>query len=265
VETDSLATVRRRERIFRRMLIAADAGAAVLAAAVAITAQTGYQLGAGFALVLPLIVIVAKLQGLYDLDELLIRKSTLDELPRLVNLATLMTMLVWLSRHFIIKGAPGTETLLGLWLSLILFTLLGRMTARGLAARYAPRERCFFVGDTATAERLGSKLERSSSVELVGSTGSSQVALSQGDLADLVRRLDVHRIIVAASGGVAESHVVDLVRAAKAIGLRVTISPGMGAVLGSSLVMDDVWGMPLLGVPRFGLSRSSAFVKRLLT
>jgi lipopolysaccharide/colanic/teichoic acid biosynthesis glycosyltransferase len=61
---------------------------------------------------------------------------------------------------------------------------------------------------------------------------------------------------------VAESHVVDLVRAAKAIGLRVTISPGMGAVLGSSLVMDDVWGMPLLGVPRFGLSRSSAFVKR---
>jgi lipopolysaccharide/colanic/teichoic acid biosynthesis glycosyltransferase len=26
--------------------------------------------------------------------------------------------------------------------------------------------------------------------------------------------------------------------------------------------MDDVWGMPLLGVPRFGLSRSSAVVKR---
>ena len=60
----------------------------------------------------------------------------------------------------------------------------------------------------------------------------------------------------------AESRVVDLVRAAKAIGLRVTISPGMGAVLGNSLVVDDLWGMPLLGVPRFGLTRSSAVVKR---
>jgi lipopolysaccharide/colanic/teichoic acid biosynthesis glycosyltransferase len=52
------------------------------------------------------------------------------------------------------------------------------------------------------------------------------------------------------------------VRAAKAVGLRVTISPNVLAVVGSSLVLDDVWGMPLLGIPRFGLTRSSAFLKR---
>lgn len=262
VETDSLAVVRRRERIFRRLLLVADAGAAAAAALIAITAQTGYQLRMGFLLVLPLIIVVAKLQGLYDQDELVIRKSTLDELPKLVNMATLMTMLVWLSRHFIVAGAPGTKDLLKLWVLLILFTMIGRMVARRVASRHAPVERCFFVGDTATAERLRSKLENTKSVELVGATGISHVDLDGELLAELVKRFEIHRIIVASSVGVAENHVVDLVRAAKAIGLRVTISPGMGGVLGSSLVMDDVWGMPLLGVPRFGLSRSSATVKR---
>jgi Bacterial sugar transferase len=33
-------------------------------------------------------------------------------------------------------------------------------------------------------------------------------------------------------------------------------------VVGSSVVLDDVWGMPRLGIPRFGLARSSAGLKR---
>ena len=97
------------------MLVTADAGAAALAALLAITVGPGAQPRIGFLLVLPLMVIVAKLQGLYDQDELVIRKSTLDELPRLVNLATLMTMLVWLGRNLIVTGAPRTTDLLALW------------------------------------------------------------------------------------------------------------------------------------------------------
>jgi FlaA1/EpsC-like NDP-sugar epimerase len=166
-------------------------------------------------------IVVAKLQGMYDQDDLVIRKSTLDELPKLVNLATLMTMLVWLSRHFIVAGAPGTKDLLKLWILLILFTMVGRMAARSMASRAAPVERCFFVGDITTAERLRSKLENTKSVELVGATAASQVELDEEALTELVKRFEIHRIIVAASAGVAEKHVIDVVRAAKAIGLRV--------------------------------------------
>jgi exopolysaccharide biosynthesis polyprenyl glycosylphosphotransferase len=207
-------------------------------------------------------IVVAKLQGMYDQDDLVIRKSTLDELPKLVNLATLMTMLVWLSRHFIVAGAPGTKDLLKLWILLILFTMVGRMAARSMASRAAPVERCFFVGDITTAERLRSKLENTKSVELVGATAASQVELDEEALTELVKRFEIHRIIVAASAGVAEKHVIDVVRAAKAIGLRVDDLSGHECRPGQLLVMDDVWGMPLLGVPRFGLSRSSAVVKR---
>jgi exopolysaccharide biosynthesis polyprenyl glycosylphosphotransferase len=261
-ETDSLATVRRREHIFRRAMVVGDAAAAVLAAVAAIEVGTGYTLQIGFLLILPIVVLVAKVQGLYDHDELVIRKSTLDELPRLVNLATLVTLLVWLSRHYIVAGAPSTWTLLKLWIALLALTTLGRIVARGLAARYAPRERCFYIGDLRTAKRLRSKLAHGSSVDLVGAITDENVQLDQDALVGLTRSFDIHRLIIASPSGVAEDSTIDLVRAAKAIGLRVTLSPGMLAVIGSSLVLDDVWGMPLLGVPRFGLSRSSGVLKR---
>jgi exopolysaccharide biosynthesis polyprenyl glycosylphosphotransferase len=261
-ESDSLATVRRRERIFRRTIVAGDIAAVALAAFLSIEVGTSYTLRPGYLLVLPTIVLVAKVQGLYDHDELVIRKSTLDELPRLVNLATLVALLLWLSRHFIVIGAPSTWTLLKLLAFLLAFTTLGRIAARGAAARLSPRERCFFIGDAQTAKRLRSKLTHGSSVDLVGTITSDQVELDEAGLLELTRQFDIHRIIIASSGGVAEQRTVDLVRAAKATGLRVTICPGVLAVVGSSLVLDDVWGMPLLGIPRFGLTRSSAVLKR---
>ena len=261
-ETDSLAAVRRRERIFRRAIALSDAAAAALAALLAITVGTKFSLQPTFLLVLPMIVLVAKVQGLYDHDELVIRKSTLDEVPRLVNLATLMTLLVWVSRHYIVVGAPSTWTLLKLWVALLGLTMVGRMTARAFAAEYAPRERCFFVGDRRSAGRLERKLAHGSSVELVGTITDEDVELSQEDLMELTKQLDIHRVIIGSARGVAEEATINLVRAAKAVGLRVTISPGMMGVVGSSLVLDDVWGMPLLGLPRFGLSRSSALLKR---
>ena len=57
---------------------------------------------------------------------------------------------------------------------------------------------------------------------------------------------------------------MELVRGAKTTGLRVSILPNVLAAVGSSVAFDDLGGMPLLGVPRFGLSRSSKYTKRAL-
>jgi hypothetical protein len=144
-ESDALLTVRRRERTFRRTLVATDMGAAAFAVFAAINFSTNDRLRPGYLLVMPLIVLVAKVEGLYDRDELVIRKSTLDELPRLLNLATLSALLVWLARHFVVIGAPGTETLLLLWVSLIASITVGRGAARRLASLITPCERCFLT------------------------------------------------------------------------------------------------------------------------
>jgi exopolysaccharide biosynthesis polyprenyl glycosylphosphotransferase len=261
-ESDAVLAVRRRERMFRMALVATDMGAAAFAVFAAMELSAHDSLRLGYLLVMPLIVLVAKIQGLYDRDELVIRKSTLDELPRLVNLATLFTLLVWLARHFILLGAPGTETLLLLWVALIASIALGRAAARRVAAVIAPRERCFLIGDALTASRLRAKLAHSPNTDLVGAISADGIKLGNGDLRELMRSEDVHRLVIASGSGLADERVIDLVRAAKATGVRVTFFPGVLAMVGSSVVFDDLWGMPLLGIPRFGLSRSSAALKR---
>jgi exopolysaccharide biosynthesis polyprenyl glycosylphosphotransferase len=261
-ETDSLLAVRRRERIFRRSLVAADMIAAAFAVFASIDLSAHNSLRPGFLLVMPLIVIVAKVQGLYDRDELVIRKSTLDELPRLVNLATLFALLVWLVHHVVVVGSPHSETLLLLWVLLIASITLGRMAARRIASLLAPRERCFLIGDTVTARRLRAKLAHSANADLVGAVSADQIGSTYEELPDLLRRVDVHRLVIASGSGLADERIIELVRTAKATGVRVTFFPGVLAMVGSSVVFDDLWGMPLLGIPRFGLNRSSAAVKR---
>ena len=56
--------------------------------------------------------------------------------------------------------------------------------------------------------------------------------------------------------------VLNLVRAVKSIGLNVSVLPRLLEIVGSSVVVDDVDGLRILGVQRFGLTRSSRMVKR---
>jgi exopolysaccharide biosynthesis polyprenyl glycosylphosphotransferase len=56
--------------------------------------------------------------------------------------------------------------------------------------------------------------------------------------------------------------VLDVVRIAKALGVRVSILPRIFEVVGSSVRFDQVDGMTMLGVRRFGLTRSSELIKR---
>src|SRR5688572_27591615 len=87
------ANVEHRDRTYRRMLVYADTASAALALIVAITLLGEDQLRATTLLALPLVIGLSKLSGLYDRDELLISKTTIDELPQLFQLATLYTLL----------------------------------------------------------------------------------------------------------------------------------------------------------------------------
>jgi exopolysaccharide biosynthesis polyprenyl glycosylphosphotransferase len=222
----------------------------------------GYGLRPEFLVVIPAIVLVAKLQGLYDHDDLVMRKSTLDEFPRLLNLATLFALLIWLARHYVVIGAPSTPLLLALWglLFAAVFTL--RFIARDVAGRLSSVERCLVVGSPTLYRRLEGKLEGEPRVALVGWVSLDKVARDLGALRSLTAKLSIHRIIISTAGGADAELTMDLVRGAKATGARVSILPDVLAAVGSAVVFDDLGGMPLLGVPRFGLSRSSSCLKR---
>lgn len=262
-EVDVLGDVVRRERIYRRTLGAADA-VAVLLALPATILITQTHVGWIALLAVPLVILVAKLQGLYDRDELVIFKSTLGELPRLLQVSAIMTV----GLDFIHGATGGHGRSYGLLFSLILCVattavmVLARASARNIARRTAPEERCLIIGDSASSADLGRKIDELRGVSLLGAVSIEDVADFDTDLRELVHSLGAQRLVVAPSNRTPDNQTLDLVRHAKATGARVSIFPTIMAAVGGSVVFDDFAGYTLLGVPRFGLSRSSAALKR---
>ena len=261
-ELDCVSDVLTREQTYRWNLAVAD-GMAALVSPLAAAAITGTHLTWLLAAAPGLVVLAAKLQGLYDRDDLVIRKSTWSELPKLVALTGIASVIAYAARGQLIGGQSSRA---GFFLALLSFALLtmvtGRVLARRIARRRAPEERCVIVGDDAHCASLGEGIARIDGVTLVGTIPLSRLAGSIDALHGLTRRFSAHRLIIAPDQRLSEVETLDLVRLAKAIGLRVSLFPSVIAAVGSSVVVDQVGGYTLLGVPRFGLSRSSAAIKR---
>jgi exopolysaccharide biosynthesis polyprenyl glycosylphosphotransferase len=267
----------RRDALFRRALLAAD----VVAIATALSLTVGLssralQLTWGSIALVPLLLFWAKLNGLYDRDESLLRKTTLDEAPALFQLATLFALATWLADGLFVSGRQlDRHQTLFLWLGLATLLMLLRAVARTIVLRIAPAERCLFIGDELSAETVRAKLASHGGIKarIVAHLDLDKAAPWSTDtfsaprlseIRDLAQSLDVHRAIIApgSAGGADSREALNLVRTLKAVGVRVSVLPRMLEVVGSSVEFDDLHGVTLMGVRRFDLTRSSATVKR---
>jgi len=267
------AACMRRDSVFRRLLVCADVIAIVSAFVLTIeVSRRSLQLTwAGIAAV-PILIICAKLTGLYDRDETLLRKTTLDEAPKLFQLATLCALVAWLTGGLLVRGALDRHEAMFLWLVLALLLIFSRALARALALRISPIERCLFIGDERSAETIRSKLTGHGGVhaKVVAHLDLDKVepwstdSFSEPRLAeirDLAQTLDVHRAIIAPRS-VDAGEMLNLIRTLKAVGVRVSVLPRLLEVVGSSVEFDDLHGVTVMGVRRFDLTRSSAAFKR---
>jgi exopolysaccharide biosynthesis polyprenyl glycosylphosphotransferase len=156
---------------------------------------------------------------------------------------------------------------LALWLSLFALLAAARLVSRRLARQLSPPERCLVIGSPLAARVAAKKIESSPSVSAVCVTilDIEAIVTLPGRVSDALAAVAEHhsaeRVVIAASEFDTDG-VLDVVRAAKLHGLRVTLVPRMVEAVGSSLVFDDVEGALMLGVRRFGLSRSSRMLKR---
>ncbi|HEU4658593.1 MAG TPA: sugar transferase [Capillimicrobium sp.] len=267
-EADGAPALARREGLYRRLLGAADliAAATALLLIVSVFGDDHLRL-AGF-LSLPLIVLASKLIGLYDRDELLIRKTTVEEAPRLFQLATAYTLAFWLLDGVFITGSLGKAQVLVMWFTIFGLTFFGRALARQAAQHLAPAERILVIGDETSYRRLRAKVaDNPTGATLVGrlSLNDWPNGPVHGEefqiLKSVCEQLEVHRIVIASAVSEGDS-TLEMIRAAKGLGVRVSLLPRILEVVGSSVVYDDLFGLPVLGVRRFGLTRSSRFVKR---
>ena len=266
---DGAPEVAHRDRIFRRSLVIADVVAATACVLASLGLSNHLTLRPTALLAAPAVVILAKLLGLYDREELLLRKSTLEEAPQLVEVATFMVVLAWFGQE-VLAVEPLTRAVGALlWLELCLFMLAARTLARVWARGVAPIERLLLVGDDTQHERFAEKLENdpSTRAHLVAHLPLNERRTVRAELAPwqaldwAVSRYNVHRVIVAPGEADPET-TIDVISRAKALGVNVTVMPRIAEVIGSSVTFDQLGGIPMLGVRRFGLTRSSRAVKR---
>src|SRR4051794_6646114 len=94
---DVTSSTARRDSLFRRGLLAADLLALAIAGQLAVHVA---DLRLGSALLVLLVVLASKTMRLYDRDQALIAKRSLNEVPALFHLATLVTLVFWLGHGF---------------------------------------------------------------------------------------------------------------------------------------------------------------------
>ena len=264
----------RRDARYRHALALADVASAALAVTLGIQILGDDRLKLTALAALPLVVLVSKLIGLYDRDENLLRKTTLDEAPAIFQVATLYALLIWFADSLLVgqAGFLGRGQMLAVWFLLFLMMIGGRAAARRYVRRRLPPERCLVVGNALAAKGIERKFKMSPSMkaEVVGRVPLTPNEVNGaapsivGDFDSLDRLLiehDVHRVLVAPDHTDSDD-ILEVIRRVKQTGVKVSVLPRLFEVVGSSVEMDDIDGLTLMGVHRYGLTKSSEVLKR---
>jgi exopolysaccharide biosynthesis polyprenyl glycosylphosphotransferase len=253
-----------RELLRRRLLAAAD----LLAMTVTLLAVV-HRFSVGVAgltglAAMPAVLVLFTLAGLYNRDELRLRHSTLDEAPVLLQVTAFFALGVVIVSSLLSTQRFTAREMTELWLAAFLAVLAGRVSARTVACRLIPVERCLIVGDVRRADRIRARIATSQArAAVVDCVTINDLKTADGFWAvvGVVGEQQIDRIILA-PGGAPADEAAELIRIAKGIGVRLSVVPDALEAVGAAVAFDELEGMVLLGLPRFGLRRSARRVKR---
>jgi exopolysaccharide biosynthesis polyprenyl glycosylphosphotransferase len=271
-----------RDTFLRRTLGCADVLAAYLALLFVVMVVPNLQpvhLRLADLFIAPFVLLAAKAIGLYDRDQHVLRKTTIDEAPSLLYLAVLYALTAWLAEVLLLRGALGRPQVFALALLSFVLLAAGRIVGRAVVTARTPAERCLVVGDAVDSARITSKLAMSSGVNAsvigrvalhAGDEQNSDHLLradgslsNPGELARVIALQHVERVIIAPDSHDQEE-ILHVIRLIKALGVKVSVLPRLLEVVGSSSTFEDVDGLSLLGVHQAQASRSSESLKRVM-
>ncbi len=273
----------RRGWLIRRMLLAADILGLLLAFLCAkwladLSARhdlssVGSQL-LFFVLALPVWVVMAKLYGLYDRDDALAHNSTVDDLSGIFHLVTVGSGVVFGAGQVLGLYDGGLRTPLEFWLLAMAFVPLGRVTVRAICRRLKGlAQNTVIVGAGEVGQLIARKLATHPEYQLnlvgfVDAQPRSQqlgadpprILGSPDELPAIVRRYGVERVIIAFSSH-SHSEMIDLMRLTQS-DIQIDVVPRLFENLSRTVAVHALEGIPLLGLARPRLSRSSNLIKR---
>ena len=273
-EKQRVESSQRRDAIYRRPLAISDSLAFLGSVALGAAVVGGLTISPWVLAGIPVTLVLAKLFGLYDRDENRLHRSTLDEVPGLLQLATLMALLFTLTQEPLVGGTVSPVVILVTWLTLATLLIAGRVATRALAAGLAQPERCVLIGDRRTTADVARKISfQNLNVEIVATLPAGLVGPGLGNgnsdagrtflrrIAPVIDREGAHRVILASSSWSAD-HLLHAVAELMSSGVKVSVVPSTARLAALSYEVDQLPGMALLGMKKFGISRSSKLVKR---
>jgi exopolysaccharide biosynthesis polyprenyl glycosylphosphotransferase len=212
----------------------------------------------------PLVLAISRLVGVGRPSDLWLHRTTVEEVPRLVQESAILTLSLAIINGAVARAPWSVSLALDVWGGSFIALLLGRVLVRGVARRTLRPERCIVIGDFNQAQRVRSRLEAGASrLEIVAA-----LELSVDDIAemsdttaldDLVSAYGADRLIIAPSS---HDTARDLIRLAKTCNARVSMLPGVLDLAGPEIEVNEINGLRLVGVRRFGMTRASWALKR---
>jgi exopolysaccharide biosynthesis polyprenyl glycosylphosphotransferase len=223
---------------------------------------------------IPAWLLLFHLYGLYGHDSRRISHTGAEELPGIFHAMAVGAFSMWGYFHFVpaakVEFAPILVFVVGAGASMLLLRVLARHTF----VRVFGPERVLFVGSGPSTGLLIQRMraQRSYRLEPVGLVSDAASVTMPveiprlGELqgADVATLIVDHRIdrVVVEFGGFADEAILQLLRRCKQLSVKVSLLPAAFGVLGTSVAIDHVGGVTLLGVNPPVLPRSARVVKR---
>ena len=268
---------KRRGPIVRRLLIAADITGLAVAYGLANVLTPGGDVATSlqaFAATVPLWILGAAVGGLYERDEHHVDHSTMDELAVLV---LFVSFGAWAG--VVTKWALDldwrTSTLVAFWAVACVSLPVFRGVARGLARHQDGYvQNAIIVGAGDVGQLVGRKLRQHPEfgIRLVGFADADPKSMradldgvpilgTPDDIAELVRRNDVQRVIVAFSND-HHTNQLGLVHTLRDLDVQIDLVPRLFEAVGPVVAIHDVEGLALLTLPPVRSSLAARAIKR---
>jgi exopolysaccharide biosynthesis polyprenyl glycosylphosphotransferase len=266
----------RRDSIRRRLLAVADV-VSLIASLLVVCAVMGRDLVAVLALLplLPVWIAFNKAHRLYDRDENLLRKSTLDELPQILQSVTVGCAAAFLLAPLLPDVGVGRAELIAFWCTASIAMPAARYLTRLAIRQRTSRERVLLVGGRDVASLLARKIgaHHELSATVVGyidsehaldhpTAGATVPCLGSLEAFEQVcRERGVERVIIGFAAA-STDELLDTIRVCKRLRLKVSIVPRLYELIGRAVDLDSVEGLPLLGLRGLSRTRSTLLLKR---
>ncbi len=244
------------------MLVAADVLSALLVC-VAVQGISGDQVATLVSIAyVPMWVLIAKLQGLYDRDHRTLRHLTVDEVPQLLTWAVSGTLALGLLMVATTTHAFD-RVFAGVFVTALFSAVILRALARAAWRRIIPPERVMIVGDGSLADAARRKLDLFPDTHVrVVNIVPTEVARATGAFqAD--RLAGINRVILA-SQNLDEDVLATYVRVCRDLGIKLSVVPPVRGMFGTAVELRHIADLPVVEYNTWHAPRSTLILKRTL-